>query len=128
MRWVAEAVAGALREAGFTEVFTARPAAWAHPEPVVVALAGFERASRQDGEERGDAFVEVHVVRDGADAADADAGAAERALRSSALAGTELGGGRIVAVDTAPALGAETDGSGRSVRTVDVRVTIARSI
>lgn len=128
MRWVAEAVAGALREAGFTEVFTARPAAWAHPEPVVVACTGFERISRQDGEERGEAAVEVRVVRGSPDAADRDAAEAERALRAADRAALSCAEGRVVGIDTRPPEDEGEDGSGRAVASVACTVTIARRI
>ena len=125
---LARMVAGALRVAGFTEVFTARPAAWAHPEPTVALFAAFGCLSRQSGEERGQATVEVRVVRDGADAALAAAAEAERAVRRMDRASIEGTGMRVLGVDTRAPVMDGIDGSGRAVARVDVLLTIAREI
>lgn len=127
--WVVEAVAAALRDAGFTEVFTCRPAAWAHPEPIVVSWGGFARESRQGGEERGVATVEVRCVREGAVAAFDAARAAERALRRADRDDMAKDGfGRVAGIDTRPGLIEGTDGGGRAVCRMKCLLTIARDV
>ena len=86
MREAVMAVAGMLRAADFTDVFTQPPSAVACAEPTVVRFAGFARASRQDGEERGVATVEALVCREAAEGARDAAFAMERAVRASGRA------------------------------------------
>ena len=86
MRAVVDAVAGMLRAAGVGDVFCIAPSALLSEQPVVVRWAGFSRESRQDGEERGVASVEVFAVRE-TDAAARDAAfLCEAAVRSSGRA------------------------------------------
>ena len=130
MRPVVDAVAGMLRAAGMADVFTVPPCAILCEEPIVVRWAGFSRESRQDGEERGTASIEVLVVREtDADARDV-AFACEAAVRSSGRTAWNVAGSgvRILGIDTdAPAL-RERDSSGRSVWAFTVRLTVAREI
>lgn len=128
MRVVIDAVAGMLRSAGVADVFGFAPSAPLYAEPVVMRWAGFSRESRQDGEERGIASVEVLVVREtDADARDA-AFLREAAVRSSGRSewNAEGSGVRFLGIDTdAPAF-RERDSSGRFVWAFMVRLTVAR--
>ncbi len=130
MRAVTDAVAGMLRAAGVADVFGFAPSAMLCAGPAVVRWTGFFRESRQDGEERGVASVEVLVVREkDADALDV-AFACEAAVRSSGRSewNVEGTGVRILGIDTdAPAF-RERDSSGRSVWAFTVRLTVAREI
>lgn len=130
MRAAVDAVAGMIAAAGLTGVFTAVPSAVACAEPVVVRFAGFERESRQDGEERGVARVEVLVVRErDADAMEA-AFACEAAVRSSGRAkwNVERLGVRIVGIDTMAPAFRMRDASGRYVWGFTALLTVAREI
>lgn len=130
MRAVVDAVTGTLRAAGFTKVFTCPPSALDCTEPVVVRFAGFERESRQDGEERGAARVEALVVRErDADAMDAafNAGAGVRASGRAAW-NAEGSGVRIAGIDTEAPAFKMWDSSGRNVWSFAVLLTVARSI
>ena len=130
MRAVVDAVAGMLRAAGVGDVFCIAPSALLSEQPVVVRWEGFSRESRQDGEERGVASVEVFAVRE-TDAAACDVAIlCEAAVRSSGRAEWNVAGFgvRILGIDTdAPAF-RERDSSGRSVWAFTVRLTVAREI
>lgn len=130
MRAVVDAVAGMLRAAGVGDVFCIAPSALLSEQPVVVRWAGFSRESRQDGEERGVASVEVFAVRE-TDAAACDVAIlCEAAVRSSGRAEWNVAGSevRILGIDTdAPAF-RERDSSGRFVWAFTVRLTVAREI
>ena len=87
-------------------------------------------ASRQDGEERGTASVEMLVVREkDAEARDA-AFACEAAVRSSGRSewNAEGSGVRILGIDTDAPTFRERDSSGRSVWAFTARLTVAREI
>ena len=130
MRAVVSAVAGMLRAAGMAGVFTVAPSAILCEEPIVVRWASFSRESRQDGEERGSASVEVLVARETDFGARDTAFACEAAVRSSGRAAwnAEGSGVRILGIDTdAPAF-RERDSSGRFVWAFMVRLTVARGI
>lgn len=130
MRAVVDAVAGMLRAAGVGDVYCIAPSALLSEQPVVVRWAGFSRESRQDGEERGVASVEVFAVRE-TDAAACDVAIlCEAAVRSSGRAEWNVAGFgvRILGIDTdAPAF-REHDSSGRFVWAFTVRLTVAREI
>ena len=130
MRAVVDAVAGMLRAAGVGDVFCIAPSALLSEQPVVVRWAGFSRESRQDGEERGVASVEVFAVRE-TDAAACDVAIlCEAAVRSSGRAEWNVAGSgvRILGIDTdAPAF-RERDSSGRFVWAFTVRLTVAMEI
>ena len=128
MNLLARLVASQLEKAGFTEVLTTRPAAWAHPEPIVVVLAGFGCESRQANEERGLATLEVRVVREDAAAALEDACGVERALRGMDRSALSHPGLRASGIDTRAPVSEGSDGSGRAVMRVDCPITIARTI
>ena len=130
MRAVTDAVAGMLRAAGVAGVFDFAPSAMLCAEPAVVHWSGFSRESRQDGEERGIASVEVLAVREkGADARDA-AFACEAAVRSSGRSewNAEGSGVRILGIDTDAPTFRERDSSGRPVWAFTARLTVAREI
>lgn len=130
MRAAVEAVAGMLRAAGVANVFTAPPSALDCAEPVVVRWGGFERESRQDGEERGTIRVQALAVRErDADAMDA-AFACEAAVRDSGRAAwNEEGSGvRIVGIDTEAPAFRMRDSSGRCVWGFTAFLTVAREI
>lgn len=130
MRAVTDAVAGMLRAAGVADVFVFAPSAMLCAEPTVVRWAGFSRESRQDGEERGIASVEVLVVREkDAEARDATF-ACEAAVRSSGRSEWNAGGSgvRILGIDTDAPTFRERDSSGRSVWAFTARLTVAREI
>ncbi len=129
MRAVIDAVAGMLRAAGAADVFSFAPSALLSAEPIVSRWDGFSRESRQDGEERGIASVEVLVVRE-ADAGARDAAfLCEAAVRSSGRSewNTEGSGVRILGIDTDAPTFRERDSSGRSVWAFTVRLTVART-
>lgn len=130
MRAVVDAAFGMLQAAGVGDVFCFAPSALLSAEPVVVRWAGFSRESRQDGEERGIASVEVLVVREKDPDAHDVAFACETAVRSSGRAtwNVEGSGARILGIDTdAPAF-RERDSSGRFVWAFTARLTVAREI
>lgn len=130
MREAVAAVAGMLRAADFTDVFTQPPSALACAEPTVVRFAGFARASRQDGEERGVATVEVIVCREAAEGARDAAFAMERAVRASGRAewNEEGASARVLGVDTDAPADEGRDASGRAVWRLTVRLTMAREV
>lgn len=130
MREAVAAVAGMLRAADFTDVFTQPPSAVACAEPTVVRFAGFARASRQDGEERGVATVEALVCREAAEGARDAAFAMERAVRASGRAEWSAEGAeaRVLGVDTDAPTDEGRDASGRAVWRLAVRLTIAREV
>lgn len=96
----------------------------------MVRWAGFSRESRQDGEERGTASVEVLVVRETDSGARDAAFACEAAVRSSGRAEWNVAGSamRILGIDTAAPTFRERDSSGRFVWAFTVRLTVAREI
>lgn len=130
MREAVAAVAGMLRAADFTDVFTQPPSAVACAEPTVVRFAGFARASRQDGEERGVATVEAIVCREAAEGARDAAFAMERAVRASGRAEWSAEGAeaRVLGVDTDAPTDEGRDASGRAVWRLAVRLTMAREV
>lgn len=100
MRAVTDAVAGMLRAAGVAGVFDFAPSAMLCAEPAVVRWSGFSRESRQDGEERGTASVEMLVVRekdaearDAAFACEADGCEGDMTVRKEAKGGADGGRG-----------------------------------
>lgn len=130
MRAVVDAVAGMLAAADLTGVFVAVPSALVCTEPVVVRFAGFSRESRQDGEERGVARVEVLVVRE-RDAGTMEAAfAAEAAVRASGCTAwnVEGSGVRVVGIDTEAPTFRTRDSSGRYVWGFTALLTVAREI
>ncbi|OUO18841.1 hypothetical protein [Collinsella sp. An307] len=130
MRAVVDAVAGMLRAAGVGDVFCIAPSALLSEQPVVVRWAGFSRESRQDGEERGVASVEVFAVRETDAAAYDVAILCEAAVRSSGRSewNAEGSGVRILGIDTDAPTFRERDSSGRFVWAFTVRLTVAREI
>lgn len=130
MREAVMAVAGMLRSAGFTGVFTFPPSALACSEPIAVRYAGFARESRQDGEERGVATVEAIVCRETAEGARDAAFAMERAVRASGRAEWNAEGAeaRVLGVDTDAPTDEGRDASGRAVWRLTVRLTMAREV
>ena len=130
MREAVAAVAGMLRSAGFTGVFTFPPSALACSEPIAVRYAGFARESRQDGEERGVATVEAIVCREAAESARDAAFEMERAVRASGRSewNEEGASARVLGVDTDAPADEGRDASGRSVWRLVVRLTMAREV
>ena len=122
-------VAKALLEGDFASYFAGVPSAAQDPEPIVVREGAFSREALMDGEERGRVDVRVLVVRDEEAAAERDADACERWLRSFGWeAASRDGRWRVCGMDTtAPAMGAR-DGSGRYVCSFEVRLTVVRSL
>ncbi len=119
----------ALMTGDFASCFASVPSADAEPEPIVVREGRFERTSRMEHEERGTVTVTVLVVREVEAAADADAIACERWIRTygwEPVAGN--GSWRIVGMDTTAPAFKETDGSGRHVWAFDVILTVVRSL
>ncbi len=130
MRAVTDAVAGMLRTAGVGDVFCFAPSALLCEQPVVVRWADFSRESRQDGEERGTASVEVLTVRvTDSEARDA-AFLCEATVRSSGRSAwnAEGSGVRILGIDTSAPVFRERDSSGRFVWAFMARLTVAREI
>ena len=130
MMAVTDAVAGMLRAAGVADVFVFAPSAMLCAEPTMVRWAGFSRESRQDGEARGIASVEVLVVREKDTEARDATFACEAAVRSSGRSEWNAGGSgvRILGIDTDAPTFRERDSSGRSVWAFAARLTVAREI
>lgn len=128
IRFAVDAVAGMLADADFTSVFTTVPSALLCAEPIVVRWESFERESRQCGEERGTAAVEVLVVREAEAEAMAVALAAEQAVRASGRAAwnEEDAGARIVGIDAEAPVFKGQDASGRCVWGFRALLTVAR--
>lgn len=130
MKAVVGVVAGMLLASGMANVFTVAPSSLLCEEPIVVRWAGFSRESRQDGEERGTASVEVLVVRETDSGARDAAFLCEAAVRSSGRAAwnAEGSGARILGIDTDAPSFRERDSSGRFVWAFTARMAVARGI
>ena len=128
MSWISKFFVKPQVELEFTNYFTRPVSALECAEPIVGVEGTFERESRIDGEERGSIAVEVMVVRQDAQTAEADALACERLLCGDWEPYAECGPYRVVGVNTtAPAL-KEVDSSGRFVWAFTVTVTAVREI
>lgn len=84
-------VAQALLEGNFASYFASLPSADVQPKPIVVRKGRFECVNRTGGEERGTVAVAVLVVREAAAAAESDAQACERWVRSYGWEPVDMG-------------------------------------
>jgi hypothetical protein len=126
---LAKLVADCLMEGDFASYFASVPSALDCEQPVVLREGRFERDDRMDDEERGHVVVAVLVVRETAVAAEADAIACERLVRSCGWeAHAENGAWRVCGLDTTAPVFKERDGSGRFVWEFDVTLTVVRTV
>ena len=126
----ADAIAGILRDAHFTNYFTkVSPSALDCAEPIVVLDGEFKRDARLVEEERGTVPVSVLVVREvSADAEDV-ATAAERAVRRADWElYADAGAYRIVGIDTTVPAYEGDDASGRAVWSFKATCTVVRGL
>lgn len=121
-------VAQALRDCGYSNVYSGVPSALFCCEPIVVRQHEYEQQARfDDGTERGCERVRVYVCMGCEADAVATAAAVCRDLAGADWAAVAADDVRIVAVSAGAPDDLGRDGSGRWVRAIDVLCTVVRA-
>lgn len=126
---VAVQIKNLLLNSDFSNVFSTIPSALDCAEPIVVSAGDFKRESRLREEERGTVLVDVLVVREVEDDAEAVSVSCEKAVRRADWEPyADSGDYRIVGLDTTAAAFRERDSSGRFVWGFEAECTVVRSL
>ena len=125
----ADFIAKLLADAHFTSCFTkVLPSALDCSKPIVTVEGAFSRDSRLADEERGSVVVTVPMVREVMADAESVAAAELAVKRADWKPYADVGGYRIVGIDTSAPAFRERDPSGRYVWAFDVTCTVVRSL